>query len=210
MCQVAFCCIRCTIPPALPLKFRLLRGRRRGLSIPVRTGDQTDVTTMPELSLPEAARRLDTTTEALRARLRRKSVEGFRDNRGRWRVLLPDDLTTDQTPAGEASNRLSDHVFTLSGHDLTLHDMRERIGRLEGKLEGVEARLADRDRELLDVKTERDRLLGMLGEAHAGLLRRRRGFVGWLRDRWFADRQHQPATLPALGENEKGRGERVG
>ena len=165
---------------------------------------------MPELSLPEAARRLDTTTEALRARLRRKSVEGFRDNRGRWRVLLPDDLTTDQTPSGEASNRLSDHVFALSGHDMTLHDMRERLGRFEGKLEGVEARLADRDRELLEVKTERDRLLGMLGEAHASLFRKRRGFVGWLRDRWFADRQHQPATLAAVGENEKGRGEIVG
>ena len=92
-------------------------------------------------------------------------------------MLLPDDLTTDQTPSGEASNRLSDHVFALSGHDMTLHDMRERLGRFEGKLEGVEARLADRDRELLEVKAERDRLLGMLGEAHASLFRKRRGLL---------------------------------
>ena len=43
---------------------------------------------MPDYSLAEAARRLGATTEAVRARLKRKSLEGFRDNKGRWRVRL--------------------------------------------------------------------------------------------------------------------------
>jgi hypothetical protein len=101
---------------------------------------------MSDYSLRDAAARLGTTTEAVRARLKRHSLEGYRDNRGRWRVRLPDDQTNDQLSTQPASGHTQSHVR-----------MRERIAFLEGALAGLEARLADRDRELADAKTERDR-----------------------------------------------------
>ncbi len=145
------------------------------------TGDKTDDWTVPEYPIAEAAQRLGTTTEAVRARVKRGSLEGFRDNHGRWRVRLPDDQTDGQTVSGEASSRVSAQANGASRHDQTVGELRERIARLEGKLEGTEARLADRDRELGEMKVERDRLLTMLAEAQSAMVLRRQGSL----TRWW-------------------------
>jgi chromosome segregation ATPase len=140
---------------------------------------------VPEYPLAEVAERLGTTTEAVRARVKRGSLEGFRDNHGRWRVRLPDDQTADRTASGEASSHVSAQGNGASGHDQTVSELRERIARLEGKLEGTEARLSDRDRELGEVKAERDRLLTMLTELQTALTRRSEGTLTRLWDRLF-------------------------
>jgi hypothetical protein len=132
-----------------------------------------------DYSLPEAAARLGTSTEAVRARVKRKSLDGYRDNRGRWRVCLPDgegsDQTPDQTAAEVASGRVSGREEGASGRVPTDGEARERVAFLEGKLEGLEARLTDRDRELAALRAERDELLSMLREAQAGLVQQSQG-----------------------------------
>jgi hypothetical protein len=48
----------------------------------------------------EAARRLGVTPDAVRAKLRRGTLEGYRDNSGNWRIVSNDtmsDTTTDTT-----------------------------------------------------------------------------------------------------------------
>ena len=140
---------------------------------------------MADYSLVEAAKRLGATTEAVRARVKRKSLEGFQDNKGRWRVFLPDGQTPDRTLSSEASSCLSEQVQAASEHDLTTIQMRERIAWLEGKLEGAEARLSDRDRELMEVKAERDRLLTLIGEAQSALAKRHQGIFLQLWNRLF-------------------------
>jgi hypothetical protein len=141
---------------------------------------------VPDYPLVEAALRLGTTTEAVRARLKRRSLDGYRDNKGHWRVLLPDGealvRTDSQTVSGQASSRLSEQEESVSGRDRTLGELREELARLEGRLEGYAARLSDRDRELSEVKVERDRLLDLLGQAQAALAKRGEGIFVKLRD----------------------------
>jgi hypothetical protein len=45
----------------------------------------------------EAARRLGVTPDAVRARLRRGTLEGYRDNSGNWRIVS-NDTTVSATP----------------------------------------------------------------------------------------------------------------
>ena len=45
----------------------------------------------------EAARRLGVTPDAVRARLRRGTIEGYRDNSGNWRIVS-NDTTVSATP----------------------------------------------------------------------------------------------------------------
>jgi hypothetical protein len=144
---------------------------------------------MTDYSLAEAAHRLGITTEALRARVKRKSLEGYRDNRGRWRVRLPDGQTNERSVPPDASGHLSGRAPPSSEHEGTLVRLRERVAWLEGKLEGVEGRLSDREQELSEVKTERDRLLAMLEEAQAALTRREQGVFGRLRNRLLGSRK---------------------
>jgi chromosome segregation ATPase len=70
----------------------------------------------------EAARRLGVTPDAVRARLRRGTLEGYRDNSGNWRVVLNDtttDTTLDATANTPDQSRLlaamEDHIETLKG-----------------------------------------------------------------------------------------------
>lgn len=52
------------------------------------------------LTVAEAAERLGITSDALRAKIRRGTVEAQRDNRGRWRVRLSDAAATvDERPS---------------------------------------------------------------------------------------------------------------
>src|SRR5690242_5716920 len=105
---------------------------------------------MSDYSLKDAAARLGTTTEAVRARIRRHSLEGYRDNHGRWRVRLPDDQTNNQSPTQPVSSHLSGHIVSASRHPQSHVRMRERIAFLEGTLAEITKRLTDRDRELAD------------------------------------------------------------
>jgi hypothetical protein len=146
---------------------------------------------MTDYSLAEAAHRLGVTTEAMRARVKRKSLEGYRDNRGRWRVRLPNDRTNDRSVSQGVSGHLSGRAppSSESEHDGTLVRLRERVAWLEGKLEGVEGRLSDREQELSEVKTERDRLLAMLEEAQAAFIRQQQGMFSQLRNRLLGSRK---------------------
>ena len=51
--------------------------------------------TRRDVSVIEAAYLLGVTPDALRSRLRRRTLEGYRDNLGRWRVVLPDTMERD-------------------------------------------------------------------------------------------------------------------
>lgn len=94
------------------------------------TNDPTPTRTV---TVAEAARALDISSEAVRMRLRRKSLDGFRDDGGHWRVRLP---TTQNVTEPIAVDDSSDAAATAPG-----------------------GRHAD---EVADLRAERDRLLGML------------------------------------------------
>ena len=69
---------------------------------PIVSNDTTTDTTprhdmAQTIDVLEAARRLGITPDAVRARLRRGTLEGYRDNSGNWRIVS-DDTTTDTTP----------------------------------------------------------------------------------------------------------------
>ena len=116
------------------------------------------------VSVQEAARRLGKSPDAVRSALRRKTLEGYRDNQGDWRIpvdgLLPggDHHETASGPAvdalrqeldrlheelrqardaAEAARRLSDD------RQVTVADLRERLGRVEGAVAGKDELIAD-------------------------------------------------------------------
>jgi hypothetical protein len=98
----------------------------------------------------EAARRLGITPDAVRARLRRGSLEGYRDNTGNWRIVSND--TTGDTPSEPPRHDT----------DTTRHDgMSPELARL--MMAFIERMEADQAR----VIEERDRLRGELQEACA-------------------------------------------
>ena len=135
------------------------------------------VEAMPDetMSLPKAARLLGLTPEAVRQRIKRGEIEGFRDNRGRWQVRLGE---SDQQPLASGLPNAAE----LAG-------AKAELARWQERAEQVGKRLADRDRELVEVKAERDRLLALVerlaaerrpwspGQARGGLRR-------WLRRVW--------------------------
>jgi hypothetical protein len=141
-----------------------------------------------DYTLIDAAARLGLTPEAVRARVKRGRLEGYRDNHGRWRVRLPDadgrGVDRLDTPP-ELSGQASAHTpppSTQHQMDSTARD-RLAIVFLHGKVDGLEARLADRDRECAELKAERDRLLAMLEQTQAALIRTNSGRLARLWDR---------------------------
>ncbi len=130
---------------------------------------------MPDepIPLPRAARLLGLTPEAVRQRVKRGEIEAFRDNRGRWQVRLGEsDQQRLATPLPSAEE--------LAGTKAELARWQERADQLAN-------RLADRDRELLEVKAERDRLLGLVEQLAAERRPERRpwpGLKAWWRRVW--------------------------
>ena len=137
----------------------------------------------PWLTISEAAERSGRKIDAMRALVRRGRLPRRKGNRGEWLVQLPESMRQSDTATAQ------DSVLD-NGLDTEIASLREQAAKLqlalvrtEGELATVRAvadanataaerLLTDRDRELSEVKTERDRLLTMLGEAQAALARR--------------------------------------
>jgi hypothetical protein len=93
---------------------------------PVTTGQPTarDRTRQDALPAHEAARRLGITTEAIRKRIARGSLEGWRRGR-RWFVVIPDDAgPADETPRPDATAHPTSDVRSRpdTPPDATAHD----------------------------------------------------------------------------------------
>ena len=120
------------------------------------------------IPLPEAARLLGLTVEALRKRCQRRQIEAFRDNTGRWMVNL--DPSTLSTPAAEngVENASPMTQDKLVGALLDLLECeRTERGRLLDLIEGLAHRMeeAGRAMAMLDRLTiERDQAVNQLTE----------------------------------------------
>jgi chromosome segregation ATPase len=81
----------------------------------------------------EAARRLGVTPDAVRARLRRGTIEGYRDNSGNWRIVS-NDTTASAT---------SDTMLEPSRHDAMSPDLARLLTALVERIETDQARLIE-------------------------------------------------------------------
>jgi chromosome segregation ATPase len=98
----------------------------------------------------EAARRLGITPDAVRARLRRGSLEGYRGNTGNWRIVSND--TT-----GDTTLELPRHDTDTTRHDGVSPELARLMMTFMERMEAEQARLIE----------ERDRLRDALQEARA-------------------------------------------
>jgi chromosome segregation ATPase len=98
----------------------------------------------------EAARRLGITPDAVRARLRRGSLEGYRDNTGNWRIVSND--TT-----GDTTLEALRHDTDTTRHDGVSPELARLMMAFMERMEAEQARLTE----------ERDRLRDELQEARA-------------------------------------------
>lgn len=118
--------------------------------------------------LPEAARLLGLTVEALRKRCQRRQIEAFRDNTGRWMVNL--DPSTLSTPAVEndaENSQLMTHDRMVGALLDLLERERTERGRLLDLIEGLAHRMEEAGRAMaaLDrVTGERDQAVSQLTE----------------------------------------------
>ena len=81
----------------------------------------------------EAARRLGVTPDAVRARLRRGTIEGYRDNSGNWRIVSND----------TAVSATSDTMLEPSRHDAMSPDLARLLTALVERIETDQARLIE-------------------------------------------------------------------
>ena len=88
----------------------------------------------------EAARRLGVTPDAVRARLRRGTLEGYRDNSGNWRIVS-NDTTADTT---------RDAMPEPPRHDVVSPDLARLLKALLERLETDQARLIEERTHLQD------------------------------------------------------------
>ncbi len=142
------------------------------LDSPVPSSDGSDRRNCRGVSVLEAARLLGTTPDSVRARLRRRSLEGYRDNAGRWRVVLPD-------RTGDGSNRLPTEQRRGGDAVATVGDSQaELIAELRVRIEDLRA--------ALEVERERvDRLMAALAERPRPPERRPwPGLKAWWRRVW--------------------------
>ena len=134
------------------------------------------------LTLNEAARVTGLSAEALRARLRRGTLQGFRGNDGRLRVYIePADRAaghpaTAERPGGRPAARPVERPGELT-------ELHTRAAVAEALAAELRQRLEELRRDLAEVKVERDRLLAMLDEALAERRERRPwpGLRAWWR-----------------------------
>lgn len=123
--------------------------------------------------MAEAARALDISSEAVRMRLRRKSLDGFRDDGGHWRVQLPaTQRVTEPVAAGGIADSPPDAAATAPGgrHADEVADLRAERDRLLGMLE---ATLAERRDQPPSVLTSLRRLVATVTDWVVERLRRR-------------------------------------
>src|SRR4051795_4317682 len=86
----------------------------------------------------EAARRLGVTPDAVRAKLRRGTLEGYRDNSGNWRIVSNDTTadTTRDTPPEPVR-----HDTDTTRHDVVSPDLARLLKALVERIEADHVRL---------------------------------------------------------------------
>lgn len=115
-------------------------------------GDTTSGQTKA-VDVVEAARRLGITPDAVRAKLRRRSLEGFRDNQGRWHVVLPDTIGGSRNTTSPVAAPAGD----TTGHDAAV--ARQDSGSSEPDREAIIAELRAR---VASLEADKERLMTML------------------------------------------------
>jgi DNA repair exonuclease SbcCD ATPase subunit len=88
----------------------------------------------------EAARRLGVTPDAVRARLRRGTLEGYRDNSGNWRVVS-NDTTVSATP--DTTPEPHRHDIDTTRHDGVSPELARLLTALVERIETDQARLIE-------------------------------------------------------------------
>ncbi len=113
----------------------------------------TDRTGLVGVSVAEAAERLGLSTEAVRMRLKRRTLPGDRDQAGLWRVWIPadptppnDDPTPSQQPTEQETQR--DPTPDLAPANALIDHLRDEVVFLRGQLADAQAALDQRSREL--------------------------------------------------------------
>jgi hypothetical protein len=86
----------------------------------------------------EAARRLGVTPDAVRARLRRGTLEGYRDNSGNWRIVSSD--TTVSAPT-DTTLEPYQHDADTTRHDGVSPELTRLLKALVERIEADQARL---------------------------------------------------------------------
>src|SRR3954451_16984515 len=138
----------------------------------------------------EAARRLGVTPDAIRARLRRGTLEGYRDNSGNWRIV-----STDTT-----ADTMHDTTRELVRHDVVSPDLTRLLKALVERIEADQARLieerAQLQDELREARAEAD-------HAKADQVRMAQDVAGMFNElRTLTDRQAELHADPARLEAE--------
>ena len=117
-------------------------------------GDPTiDRTGLVGVSVAEAAERLGLSTEAVRMRLKRRTLPGDRDDAGHWRVWLSADEqvpNTDLTPSQQSTSQATHRDLTTdpTPANALLDHLRDEVNFLRGQLADTQAALDQRSREL--------------------------------------------------------------
>ncbi len=114
----------------------------------------TDPTTAHSVTVAEAARSLGISSEAVRMRLRRKSIGGYRDSEGRWHVEIATrtqqsterDRTVGatETPAGEVAELKTERDRLLGLLEAALAERRDQPPTVLTSLRRLVATVTDR------------------------------------------------------------------
>jgi len=130
------------------------------------------------VTVPEAARLLGKSADAIRSALRRGTLDGYRDNQGEWRIpqaslpadgdgrastdpdvleLLRQELDRTRVELEQARRQASDRQATVA-------ELRERVARLEGEAAGHSATVTTLRDALADLAGRLDRATDELRE----------------------------------------------
>jgi hypothetical protein len=117
-------------------------------------------------TVPEAARILGRTPDAIRGLVRRGTLNASRGNDGRPRVILPAGDATIATVARPSFSDMRETVATVvtPGRDDILNDLRERLAKAEAKAVDLQSEL---DRLMEQRAQTRERAAKAEGEAVA-------------------------------------------
>jgi hypothetical protein len=126
--------------------------------------DKHQDTVRTAYSLKEASSLLGITPEAVRKRLNRGTLEGFKDENGKWQVYIPDKepdtvRTNGRTPSGQTSGEveaLRAHIGDLSKQVDTLTKALERRDKA---LDQAQYILALKEQKILELEAPKEKRL---------------------------------------------------
>ena len=155
------------------------------------TGNRRDMTESSDrtpdshgVDVQDAARILRLSTDAIRAKLRRGTLEGYRDNRGNWRVLISDRTRQD----GDSQATVEPQDIDRTRQDVE-DALRDHLADTQKQLERVQQELAA---ERQQARQDRDRAQAAIEAARVDAADANRR----------ADEAHQQATAAAARTDE--------